>query len=78
MVGAAAGGPAPGAAGSEPPARRGEERCTQGLKARPPWVFTILEPKKEKKGGGGLQKMETICEMKRKEIKGLYKGRWGK
>ena len=47
---------AAGATGSEPPAGGGEERGTQGWKARPPWVFTILEPEKEKKGGGGFRK----------------------
>ena len=32
----------------------GEEWHTQGRKARPSRVFTILEPEKEKKGGGGV------------------------
>ena len=72
---AARGLAAAGESGSEPPAGGGEERRTRGWKARPPRVFTILEPEKEKKGGWGLQKMETGCEMKRKERKGLYIGR---
>ena len=42
-----------GGATLEPPAGGGEKRCTRGRKALPPWVFTILKPKKEKKGGGG-------------------------
>ena len=56
---------AAGAAGLEPPTGGGEEWRTRGLKARPPRVFTILEPKKEKKwrggggGGGGFHKLET-------------------
>ena len=58
MAGAARGAEA-GAAGVEPKVGGGEDRCTRGRKALPPWVFTILEPEKEKKGGGGLQKMET-------------------
>ena len=58
-----------GAVGWEPPARGGEEWRTRGRKVCPPLVFTILEPEKEKKGEGGLQKMETGCEMKRKERK---------
>ena len=56
---AAVGATATGAAGLEPPEGGGEERHTWGWKARPPHVFTILEPEKEKKGGRGLQKMET-------------------
>ena len=48
-----------------------------GPEAVPPRVFTIIKPEKEKKGGGGLQKMETRCEMKRKERKGLYIGGGG-
>ena len=55
----------------------GEDRRTRGRKALPPWVFTILESDKEKKGGGGLQKMKTGCELKRKERKGLYIGKEG-
>ena len=46
-------GAAAGAAGVEPEAGGGEDRCTRGRKALPPRVFTILEPEKEKKGGGG-------------------------
>ena len=65
-AGAASGSAVAEAAGLEPPAGGGEERRTRGRKALPPWVFTILEPEKEKKEGGGLQKMETGCEMKRK------------
>ena len=62
----------------EPPAGGGEERCTWGRKALPPWVFTIVKPEKEKKGGGGLQKLEMRCEMKRKERKrALYRGGGG-
>ena len=52
-VGAAAGMAAIGAIGLEPPAGRGEERRTRGLKTLPPRVFTILEPKQEKNGGRG-------------------------
>ena len=63
--------------GLEPLAGGGEELCTWGRKALPPRVFTILEPEKEKKGGGGLQKMETGCEMKKERKKGLYIGRGG-
>ena len=59
----------------EPEAEGGEDRCTWDQKALPPRVFAILEPEKEKKGGRGLQKMETGCEMRRKERKGLYIGR---
>ena len=46
---------AAGVAGLEPPVGEGEERRTRGWKARPPRVFTMLEPEKEKKwrGGGG-------------------------
>ena len=56
-AGAAAGGAAAaGAAGLEPPIGGGEERRTRGWKARPPQVFTILDPEKEKNRGGGLQK----------------------
>ena len=58
----------------EPEVGGGEDRRTRGRKALPLRVFTILKPKKEKKGGGRLQKMETGWEMKRKEIKGLYIG----
>ena len=76
-TGAAGGTTTTGVAGLEQEVGGGEERCTWGRKASPPWVFTILELKKEKKGGGGLQKMETGCEMKRKERKGLYIGRGG-
>ena len=50
---AAAEGAARGAAAG---AGEGEDRHTQGRKALPPQVFTILEPKKEKKGGGGFRK----------------------
>ena len=76
-AGAAAGGAvAPEATGLEPLAEGGEERCTRGQKVRPPRVFTMLELEEEKKWRGGLQKLETGCEMKRKEKKkGLYKGR---
>ena len=50
----------------------------RGRKAPLSRVFTILEPEKEKKGEGGLQKMETGCEMKRKERKrALYRGGGG-
>ena len=66
------------AAGLELPVGGGEERRTRGRKALPPRVFTILEPEKENKGGGGLQKMETGCEMNRKERKGLYIRRGGR
>ena len=38
-----------GADGLELPAGEGEERRTRGRKARPPRVFTMLEPEKEKK-----------------------------
>ena len=68
-MGAATG--AAGAAELEPLAGGGEEQRTRGRKALPPWVFTILEPEKKNKGGGGLQKLETGCEMKRKEEKGF-------
>ena len=62
--------------GLEPLAKEGEERRTRGQKARPPRVFTMLELEEEKKWRGGLQILETGCEMKRKEKKkGLYKGR---
>ena len=56
MAGAEVGGAAAaGAAGLEPPVGEGEEQCTRSRKARPPWVFTMLEPENEKKwkGGGG-------------------------
>ena len=54
--GAAAGSAVEGGAALEPPAGRGEERCTQGRKALPPRVFTILKPEKENKGvGRGVQ-----------------------
>ena len=56
--------------------RGGEERCTRGRKFLPSQVIAILEHEKEKKGGGGLQKIETGCEMKRKERKG-HIGRGG-
>ena len=55
--GAAGGAVVAGAARLELPAGGGEERRTRGWKVLPLWVFTILEPEKEKKGGGGLQKM---------------------
>ena len=61
--------------GLQPEVGGGEERHTRGRKVLPPWVITILEHEKEKKGGGRLQKMETGCEMKRKERKGLCIGR---
>ena len=75
-AGAAAGGTvAARAVGLEPQAGEGEERCTRGRQVRPPRVFTMLEPAKEKKWRGGLQKLETGCEMKRKVIKeGFIKG----
>ena len=57
------------AGGTTTEARGGEDQRTRGRKALPPRVFTILEPEKEKKGGGGLQKQEMGCEMKRKERK---------
>ena len=46
---------AAGAAALEPPTMGGEERRTQGRKALPPRVFTILKPKKEKKGEGAVE-----------------------
>ena len=56
-VGAEAGGAAVAeVVGLEPSAGEGEERSTRGWKARPPRVFTMLEPGKVKKwrlGGGG-------------------------
>ena len=52
-AGAAAGGAAAaGVAGLEPPAGGGEERHTRGRKERPPRVFTMLRPEKEKKWRG--------------------------
>ena len=51
-----------GATRLEPPVGEGEERGTRGRKARPPWVFTMLGPKNEKKwrgGGGVLLKLKT-------------------
>ena len=72
--GASVGAAAAGAAALEPPARGGEERRTRGRKALPLRVFTIQKLEKEKKGGGGLQKLEMGCEMKRKERKrALYR-----
>ena len=56
---------ATGAAGLEPPEREGEERRTRGRKARPARVFTMLEPKKEKKWIRG-------CEMKMREKMGGF------
>ena len=67
--GAAAGTAAAGVAGLEPSEWGGEERRNRGRKALPLRVFTILKPEKEKKGGGGLQKLEMGCEMKMKERK---------
>ena len=65
---------AAGGAALEPPAGGGEERHTRGRKALPLRVFTILNPEKKKKGGGGLQNLEMGCEVKRKERKrDLYK-----
>ena len=60
--------------GATAEAGEGEDQRSSGRKALPPRVFTILDPEKEKKGGGEFQKMETGCEMKRKERKGLYIG----
>ena len=76
MVGAAARGTtAAGAVGLDSSAGGGEKRRTRDRKVRPPQVFTILDPEKEKKWGGGLRKMETGSEIKRKERKGFYIGR---
>ena len=50
---AAAGAAAVEGAALEPPAGGGEERRTQGRKALPPRVFTILKPEIEKKRVGG-------------------------
>ena len=69
------GGSDDGGSGAGAGGRGGEERRTRGRKALPPQVIAILEHEKERKGGGGLQKMETGCDMKRKERKGLYIGR---
>ena len=57
-AGTAAGGAAAGAMSAKATRLEllvggGEEQCTRGQKALPPRVFTILEPEKEKKGGGG-------------------------
>ena len=83
MTGAATRGTAVvGAAGLDPSIREGEERHTRGRKARPPWVFTMLEPEKEKKwreggvggvgdGGGDFRNLKRGCEMKKKERKGV-------
>ena len=72
--GEAWGATAAGAVGLESPVGEGEEQPTRGRKVLPPRVFTILEHEKEKKGGGGLQVIETGCEMKRKERKkALYR-----
>ena len=81
VAGAAGGAAAAGAAALEPPVGGEEERRTRGQKALPPRVFTIPKPEKEKKGRGGLQKLEMGWEMKRKERKrALYRegGRGGK
>ena len=43
---------AAGAAALELPVREGEERRNRGRKARPPRVFTMLEPENEKKWRG--------------------------
>ena len=77
-AGAVGGAAAAGPAAMEPLAGGGEELRTQGWKALPPWVFTILKPEKEKKWGGGLQKLEMGWEMKMKEGKrALYRERGG-
>ena len=67
--GAAAGAAKAGAAELESPARGGEEQRTWGRKALPSQVFTVLKPEKENKWGGGLQKLEMGCEMKKKKKK---------
>ena len=78
MGGAVGGMTAVGGVALESPAGGGEKRRTRGRKALPPRVFTILKPEKEKKGGGGLQKLEMGCQMKRKERKkALYREREG-
>ena len=49
-TGAKAGGSAAvGSTRLERPAGEGEKRRTRGWKACPPWVFTMLDPEKEKK-----------------------------
>ena len=73
-----AGAATAGATALEPPTGGGEKRRTRGRKALPLLFFTILKPEKEKKWGGGLQKLEMECEMKRKERKrALYRGGGG-